>query len=108
MVAGWSDGNKGGAAVVTQTDTFKGGEVDRRRFLKRAGTVAWLTPVILTLSTKAAYANHCKGNGSTCGNFKDGVCVPQGTLCCTQCSCTPDPDDSKKCKCTGTCPQVPS
>jgi hypothetical protein len=96
--------------LVTQTDTSKGGEVDRRRFLKRAGTVAWLTPAILTLSTKAAYATHCTGRNAECGAVSGSGCNTTGFLvCCTQCSCQQTgPTNNRRCRCLGTCPSTPS
>ena len=109
MVAGWSNGIRGEGSVVTQTETSKGGSVDRRRFLKRAGTVAWLTPAILTLSTKAAYASHCIGKNKDCGTPSGTTgCTPFALPCCTQCNCVQSgPTNNRKCKCEGNCPSDP-
>lgn len=95
--------------MVTQTDASKGGAVDRRRFLKRAGTVAWLTPAILTLSTKAAYASHCRGRNQECGTVSGSTCITSGLACCTQCTCqVTGPTNNRRCRCVGTCPSSPS
>jgi hypothetical protein len=84
--------------------------VDRRRFLKRAGTVAWMAPAILTLSTQAAYASHCLGKNAECGAVSGANCVTSGFLpCCTQCSCTQSgPPNNRRCRCSGNCPSTPS
>lgn len=75
--------------------------VDRRRFIKRAATVGWATPVILTmLATSAAASNHdCIATGSQCGTDNlAGGCndVPPGsgstTNCCAGMSCVPSGD----------------
>jgi hypothetical protein len=54
------------------------GTVDRRRFLIRAATIAWSTPVILTLAADRAGAQGaCKGLGEKCGS------IPSGSTTCT-------------------------
>lgn len=60
----------------------------RRRFLKQAATVAWATPMILTMMAPSAAAQtSCIPAGSACGNDVNGVCVPSHTLqpCCGVC-----------------------
>lgn len=43
--------------------------MERRRFIRGAATVAWATPIILTLSAQGASASHttCIALGSRCG-----------------------------------------
>lgn len=57
--------------------------IDRRRFLKRAGTVAWTTPFILSVMQESAFAtSHCLLAGATCGS--GGQCSTAGFLpCCS-------------------------
>lgn len=57
--------------------------IDRRRFLKRAGAVAWSTPFILTVMQESAFASsHCLGAAATCGT--GGQCSTVGFLpCCS-------------------------
>lgn len=63
--------------------------VDRRRFLKRAGTIAWSTPLVWTVIQESALAQPCGGNNAACGNLVGGVCVTTGfNPCCTGFSCT--------------------
>lgn len=61
----------------------------RRDFLRQAGTVAWATPLILTMAAPSAHAQtSCIPAGSACGNNVPGVgCVPAHTLapCCGAC-----------------------
>lgn len=45
----------------------------RRRFLRQAGTVAWATPFVVTMMSRAAHAQL-----SSCGTKIDGV----GTTAC--------------------------
>jgi hypothetical protein len=72
--------------------------LSRRRFIKTAATVAWVTPVVLTLSPDAAAQALpswpvCKNdsphpNGCYCGaptNCESGCCcaMPDGTNVCS-------------------------
>lgn len=60
----------------------------RREFLKQAATVAWATPLILTMAAPSASAQvSCIPAGSPCGNDVEGICIPSQTLqpCCGQC-----------------------
>lgn len=74
---------------------------NRRRFLRRAGTIAWSTPVIMTLLAESAAASHLSGcihqNGE-CGDVSGGgpfICIadPPGSgsnlNCCSPNTCTP-------------------
>ena len=62
---------------------------DRREFLKRAGAVAWATPLILTLAADRAGAQvlSCAPVGSGCGTWSTplNACIPIGTVCCNDC-----------------------
>jgi hypothetical protein len=70
-------------------------EHDRRTFLKKSATVAWATPLILTLgATRAgAQAASCLPTGTGCGIFfNDPINGPScaaspvaGLFCCTAC-----------------------
>jgi hypothetical protein len=56
-----------------QGNQLQGPEIDRRRFLKRAGTVAWSTPIIITLLAESAAASHpsgCIHDGAECGTYQ--------------------------------------
>ncbi len=77
----------------------KDNAIDRRRFLKRAATVAWSTPVILSLMSEAAYASHpdgCIHLEEECGIYSTSsrTCTdnPSGSgstgSCCSG-NCTP-------------------
>lgn len=61
---------------------------DRRRFLKQASTVAWATPLILTMtgSTARAQAISCAPKNIQCGVYVavNGTCIPT-TTCCNDC-----------------------
>lgn len=58
----------------------------RRRFLKQAATVAWASPLIVTMMSRAAHAQDgCGEVGLT-----PGVCEVQ-TPCGTAQQCVPDP-----------------
>lgn len=54
----------------------KGGRMDRREFLRRSaivgGTVAWMTPVIQSL-TPPAYAHVTPNSGTTCCRCQTGA-----------------------------------
>jgi hypothetical protein len=63
---------------------------NRREFLKKAGTVAWATPLILTLGarTAGAQAISCAPAGTGCGTWSTPLnqCLPLGAvLCCNDC-----------------------
>ena len=68
-------------------------EHDRRTFLKRAGTVAWATPLIVTLgASRAAAQASCLPSGSGCGIYFEDMNGPGcaassvgNLLCCTAC-----------------------
>ena len=74
--------------------------IDRRRFLKRAGTIAWSTPLILSLMSEAAYASHpdgCIHLEEECGIYSTSTRAcgdsPSGSgstsNCCSPGSCQP-------------------
>jgi hypothetical protein len=61
---------------------------DRREFLRRAGTVAWATPLVLTLAASRAGAQvSCAPAGLGCGTWSTplDMCITTGTLCCNDC-----------------------
>jgi hypothetical protein len=62
----------------------------RRDFLKKAGTVAWATPLVLTLAASSAGAQvlSCAPTGAGCGTWSTPLneCIPTGpVLCCNDC-----------------------
>lgn len=61
---------------------------DRRRFLKRAGTVAWATPLILTMAggTARGQAFSCAPPSTQCGVYVaiNGSCIIE-EVCCNDC-----------------------
>jgi hypothetical protein len=64
---------------------------DRRKFLKQAATVAWASPLILTLSASRAGAQNisCVPRGFMCGTWNGSICVANPTPCCTGEHCGP-------------------
>ena len=79
--------------------------IERRRFLKAAATVAWGTPLILTMTARQASAQggSCLPNGGPCD-----ACV--GMPCCDEdgpedggCCCT---DFNQPADCSGVCVAV--
>ncbi len=56
--------------------------IDRRRFLRRAGTVAWTTPVIMTVLASRAGAQVCRTLGQTCSATTPMRCCAP-LICCT-------------------------
>jgi len=56
--------------------------IDRRRFLRRAGTVAWSTPVIMTVLASRAGAQPCGQLGGPCSPTTPRPCCP-GLICCS-------------------------
>lgn len=68
-------------------------ELDRRRFLKHAGTVAWATPLIVTMAAgrAGAQAFSCAGPNPLvfCGSYDEdlGQCVGTPAFpCCVGCT----------------------
>ena len=61
--------------------------VERRDFLRKAGTVAWATPLILTLSASGAGAQalSCYPKDYSCGTWDavEGNCTI--VFCCVDC-----------------------
>lgn len=63
----------------------------RREFLRQAGTIAWATPLILTLVSDPARAQSvsCSPAGTGCGAWDTEleICVPTINLavCCNDC-----------------------
>jgi hypothetical protein len=83
---------------VTEADLTAREGMERRRFLKAAGTIAWATPAILTLTASRAGAQSCVPHNAPCD-----ACV--GVNCCIAsgeslpCCCS-DPNSPV---CGGTC-----
>lgn len=77
----------------------------RREFLRQAGTVAWATPLILTLAAKSAGAQaiSCQPAGSGCGAWNSTLsgCLPAVGVppCCNDCVRGTGPQDTF-CFCT--------
>ena len=76
------------------------GEMSRRRFVRNALHVAWITPVVMTMQAGIAGASsHCLVNGTVCGVKSGNACnnvnpIPccSGKPCATQgnqCTCQP-------------------
>ena len=69
----------------------EGREEDRRRFLKQVGTVAWASPLILTMTARGAGAQalSCLPLGTPCGNYSvsAGACVGGTSACCLPNGC---------------------
>ena len=64
----------------------------RRRFLKQAGTVAWASPFVVTMMSRAANASHdavCGTQAGTPGSFFCNVSQPCGSAH----ACIPDAID---------------
>jgi hypothetical protein len=55
--------------------------IDRRRFLRRAGTVAWSTPVIMTVLASRAGAQACGSLAQPCSPTTPRPCCT-GLICC--------------------------
>ena len=78
----------------------------RRDFLRKAGTVAWATPLILTMAAPSAHAQtSCKPAGLGCGTWSPqlSACIPvsggPGVACCG--TCEREAPDSQYCVCVG-------
>jgi anaerobic selenocysteine-containing dehydrogenase len=63
---------------------------DRREFLRRGATVAWATPLLLTLpaSRAGAQAPSCAPDGTPCGSWTGSTCTGIATACCNECNPT--------------------
>jgi hypothetical protein len=76
---------------------------DRRKFIKGAATVAWATPLILTLGASQAGAQ-IPSPGSCVGAIKDDGCPCVGSSDCTGgCCCTAPSFIGGLCTDSGTC-----
>lgn len=70
----------------------------RREFLKKAGTVAWMSPLILTMTSSAAHAQgSCLPDGLDCGLISQGGICNQFANCCGVCVY---PGTGTTCRCT--------
>lgn len=69
----------------------------RRRFLKQAATVAWATPVLVTMMSRAAQASHVTNCGTVAAN---GGCLVN-PVCGSAAACLPagDPLPGEPCTC---------
>ena len=63
---------------------------DRRAFLRRTATVAWATPLLLTLSAGrvGAQAPSCAPGGTPCGVWNGTNCTGIAVICCEECNPT--------------------
>lgn len=72
----------------------------RRRFLKQAGTVAWASPMIVTMMSRAA---HAQQPGDVCGTQDlNSLCNVAGLPCGTTMVCAPEggiPTPGGNCTC---------
>ena len=61
---------------------------DRRKFLQRTATVAWGTPLLLTLSASQAGAQFpsCAPEGAPCGTWTGSACTGMTVICCGDCN----------------------
>ena len=67
---------------MTQLDEVNSDQtIDRRRFLRRAGTVAWSTPVIMSVLASRAGAQVCGTKGQVCSPTTPRPCCT-GLRCC--------------------------
>lgn len=88
--------------------------IDRRRFLRRAGTVAWSTPVIMTVLASRAGAQACGSLAQPCSPTTPRPCCSP-LICCTSgartgtcrqatdAPCTTPTDCCNNCRGNGTC-----
>ena len=80
---------------MTEADLAAIENVERRRFLQAGLTIAWATPVILTLGASPASAQSCVPLGGACDACGDiSCCVPAGqpySCCCASTPNCPDP-----------------
>ena len=61
---------------------------DRRAFLKKSATVAWATPLLLTLSAGRAGAQSCAPANTPCGVWNGSTCTGLAVICCDECNPT--------------------
>jgi hypothetical protein len=79
--------------VMTQLGELNRDEsIDRRRFLRRAGTVAWTTPLIMTvIASRAGAQVECLQQSAICSPTSPppccapNICCPPGTTHALQC-----------------------
>lgn len=72
---------------------------DRREFLRRSATVAWATPLLLTLPARGAAAQSCAPDGTPCGEWNGSTCTGVSVLCCNECNPTAL-DAGSPCECS--------
>lgn len=65
----------------------------RRKFLKQAGTVAWASPFIVTMMSRAAHAQTTCGVQVLDANPPFAILCNQTSPCGTAVACVPDPTD---------------
>ena len=65
----------------------------RRRFLKQAATVAWASPFIVTMMSRAAQAQTICGTQALDANPPFALFCNESAPCGTAAVCLPDPDD---------------
>ena len=83
-----------------------GHHANRRDFLKQAGTVAWATPIILTMAADPAraQATSCLAPGEPCGTWDTelAMCIPilEEGICCNSCDVRGTGADFQFCFCS--------
>jgi hypothetical protein len=82
----------------------EGQEQDRRKFLKQAATVAWATPLILTLGASAAHGQVSAGPCGAPTGQQDSCNCTTGTQCASGCCCTGNGQPFGFCLQSGDCP----
>ncbi|MDQ3915608.1 MAG: hypothetical protein M3323_09825 [Actinomycetota bacterium] len=78
---------------MTDADLVAQEGMERRRFLKAAGTIAWATPAILTLTANRAGAQSCVPHNAPCDACAGvNCCIQTGDSlpCCCSNPATPD------------------
>jgi hypothetical protein len=81
-----------GGAVSEREQGLTAENESRRRFLKQAGTVAWATPFIVTMMSRAAHAQAPCGTQSLNPVTSQLFCTVT-TPCGSAQQCLPDPAD---------------
>ena len=74
---------------------------DRRQFLRRSATIAWATPLLLTLPASRAGAQvSCAPGGTPCGVWNGSTCTGAGVLfCCEECNPIDFEEIGSPCQC---------
>jgi hypothetical protein len=86
-------GYERGKAVIEREEALTEEGQARRRFLKQAGTVAWASPFIVTMMSRAAHAQAPCGVQALDAGLPPAIFCDTtgGTPCGTAVPCIPDP-----------------